>query len=106
MLGLLLSECEFDLILMFIIHINPNFVCISDLAFKFHKNISWAFFATLSTYIVSIAVTPASYILCLIVFQIWCHRCTKHVPHWLQITLIISYSNDVHMNPGPHWLPK
>ena len=48
---------------MFIIHINPNFVCISDLALKFNKNISWAFFATLSTYIVSIAVTPASYIL-------------------------------------------
>ena len=36
------------------------------------------------------------------VFQIWCHLCTKNVPHWLSVILII-LSNDVHLNPGPHF---
>ena len=33
------------------------------------------------------------------VFQIWCHTCTKNVPHCLPSVL----SNNVHMNPGPHF---
>ena len=70
-----------------------------DLALKFSKSISWAIFGTLSIYIFSIGVTPVYGILGLIVFQIGCHCCEKHVPHWLPIILII-LSNDVHINPG------
>ena len=86
---------------------NPTVYCPSvviqimvvvDLALKFSKSISWAIFGTLSIYIFSIAVTPVSCMLCLIVFHIGCH-CAKHVPHWLPIILII-LSNDVHTNPG------
>ena len=45
------------------------------------------------------------------IFQIWCYLCTNNVPHWLPVIFII-LSNDVHLNPGPHfqnnvphWLP-
>ena len=36
------------------------------------------------------------------VFQIWCHSLKKKVPLWLQIILIL-WSNDIHLNPGPHF---
>ena len=88
MLGLLLSECGFDQFLMFIISSTPNVGCIFDLALKFNKHKSRAIFGILFIYILSIAVTPTSCILCLIVFQIWCHWCTKHVPYWLHPSCI------------------
>ena len=50
----------------------------------------------------SIALTPATCFLSNIVFQIWCHALTKNVPLWLP-TILISLSNDIHSNPGPHF---
>ena len=57
---------------------------------------------TLSIYIFSIAVTPVACILCILVFQIWCHSCTKNVPLCLPI-ILARLSNDVHSNPGRHF---
>ena len=45
---------------------------------------------------------PVTCILSLMVFQIWCHSLTKNVPLWLP-TILILLSNDVHLNPGPHF---
>ena len=101
-IGLLLSECENEQILLFIICMNPDFGSVFNLALKFRKLISWTLFRILSIYMFSMAVTPAACILCLMVYQIWCHSCTKNVPHWLSIILIL-LSNDVHLNPGPHF---
>ena len=56
----------------------------------------------LSIYIYSISVTPATCILSLVVFQIWCHSLTKNVPLWLP-TILILLANDIHLNPGPHF---
>ena len=36
------------------------------------------------------------------VFQIWCHSLKQNVPFWLPIILIL-LSNDIHLNPGPHF---
>ena len=36
------------------------------------------------------------------VFQIWCHSLKQNVPLWLPIILIL-LSNDIHLNPGPHF---
>ena len=36
------------------------------------------------------------------VFQIWCHSLRKNVPFWLP-TILILLSNDIHLNPGPHF---
>ena len=49
-----------------------------------------------------IAVTPVAHILCFMIFQIWSYLCTKNVPHWLPVKLII-LSNDVHLKPGAHF---
>ena len=84
----LLSQCEKDQILFFIIHTNSNFGSVIDLALKFSKIILWTIFGTIIIYIFSVADTPAAWILCLMVFQMWCHSCTKTVPHWLPYILI------------------
>ena len=87
---------------MFIICINPNFGNSIDLSLKHSKIISRVISGTLPLYIFCISVTPATCILCLMMFQIWCHSYVKHVPRWLPIILIL-LSNDINLNPGPHF---
>ena len=55
-----LSECENEQILLFCICVNPNFG-VHVVALKCCKIVSWTHFGTLSIYIFSIAVTPASW---------------------------------------------
>ena len=100
LLGLLLSECEKDKILMCIFHTNPNFGIVLNLIVKFTRFISWTFRSVFPIYFFYLSVTPPACILCLMVFQVWCHAFTKKVPQWLPIILII-LSNDVQLNPGP-----
>ena len=100
MLGLLFSEYPEDLIILSITRISPGIGLLIDLALKFSKIVSRILFSFLSLFIFSIAVTPISCILCIMVFQILCHSWNKNVPHWLLIILIL-LSNDVHLNPGP-----
>ena len=57
---------------------------------------------TFSIYIFSTAVTPASYLICLVVFQIMGYALVKRVPQWLFVLLIL-LANDIHMNPGPQY---
>ena len=59
-------------------------------------------FFTLSVFIFSIASTPGTCMLCVVVFQICCHFCAKRLLSWLPIFLIL-LSNDIHLNPGPEY---
>ena len=77
MLGFLLCEFPKEPIQIFIICINPYFASVVSLILKFSRIISWAIFDTLSIYIFAAAVILASYIICVIVFQICCHLCKK-----------------------------
>ena len=99
---LLLSECDKEQIVVFIVRINPNIDNAIDLSLKFSKIISRVFCGTLLLYKFCISITPATCTLCLIIFQIWCHWYVRRVLRWLPIILII-LSNDVHLNPGPHF---
>ena len=98
MLGLLFCECP-DFPLDF-----PNSSCgsVVNLILRFGKIMSRTIFCILSIYIYSISLTPATCILSLVVFQIWCHSLTKNVPLWLP-TILILLANDIHLNPGPHF---
>ena len=106
MLGFLLCECPDYQLHMFIIFINPSYGSVVKLTLtltlKFSKIVSWTLFTILSIYIYSIALTPGTYIVCLMVFQTWCHSLKKHVPLWLPIILSL-LSNDINLNPGPHF---
>ena len=102
MFGLFLSECEKEQILLIIIVANINFGCVAYFVQKFRKIISGALFIILSICLFSIAVTPATSILCTLVFEIGCLLFTKHIPSWLPLFLIL-LSNDIHVNPGPHF---
>ena len=81
MLGFLFCECPDYPLLIFINFINPSYGSVVKLTLiltlKFRKIVSWTIFNILSIYIYSIALTPATCILCLMVFQIWCHSLKK-----------------------------
>ena len=102
MFGLFLSECEKEQILLIIIVANINFGWVAYFVLKLRKIISGAFFIILSICLFSIAVTPATSILCILVFEIGCLLFTKHIPSWLPLFLVL-LSNDIHVNPGPHF---
>ena len=101
-LGLFLSGCKEERLLLIISTNTELFGNVFIFLLKFKKIISITIFNTLPIYTFSIAVTPATCTVCLIVFQIWCLSCKKHVPFWLPLILIL-LSNDVHLNPGPNF---
>ena len=70
------------------------------LALKFRKTLFQLLFTILSIYIFHLVITPIASILCILVFQNWCHCGTQSSPQWLQNLLLI-LSNDVSRNPGP-----
>ena len=90
-LGLLCCECEDYPLPMFIISVNSIYGSLVNLTLKFSKITSRTIFSILSIYMYSIALTPATCFLSLIV-----------VPLWLP-TILISLSNDIHLNPGPRF---
>ena len=98
MLVLLFCECPDYPLLMFI---NPSYGSVANLKLSFSKIVSRTIFSILSIYIYSTALTPATCILYVMAFQIWCHS-LKNVPFWLPIILIL-LSNDIHLNRGPHF---
>ena len=80
MLGLLFCECPDFPLIMFIISINSSCGSLVNLALRFSKIMSRTIFSILCIYIYSIALTPVTCIISLMVFQIWCHSLTKNVP--------------------------
>ena len=101
-LGLLFCECLDYPLQMFIIFINSSYESVVNILLKFRKIVSRTIFSILSIYIYSIVLTPATCILSLMIFQVWCHAFTIHVPPWLPPILIL-LSNDIHLDPGPHF---
>ena len=102
MLGLFLSQCEKEQILLNIIYANLNFGCVVSFVLKVRKIIVGTIYLLLFICLFSIAVTPATSTLCILVFQIGCLSFTKKIPSWLPMFLII-LSNDIHVNPGSHF---
>ena len=50
------------------------------LSLKFRKTLFQLLFTILSIYISHLAITPIASILCILVFQNWCHCCTQNSP--------------------------
>ena len=103
MLGLFLCECKMDQILLLITRFDP--IIGNDLPYLLLNKINATtrvVSVSLLLYTFSISVTPATCILCLFMFQISCYCYAKRIHHWLPILLII-ISNDIHLNPGPHY---
>ena len=73
MLGLLFCECPDYPLPMFIISINQSYRSVVNFILKFRKIVSHSIFSIISIYIYSIALSPATCILALMVFQIWSH---------------------------------
>ncbi len=53
-------------------------------------------------YILAIAVTPVTHLLCLIITYFLCVKVIKNIPFWVPFLLIL-LSNDIELNPGDHY---
>ena len=73
-----------------------------EVVFKFKKVIKTILFGSSVIYMFSIAINPATHLLCVVVFQIICLSYTKISPPWLSSILVL-ISNDVERNPGPEY---
>ena len=49
------------------------------------------------------SISPATSLINIFVFQIWCLKCTKHVPKWLTLILML-LANDIETHPGPQYV--
>ena len=85
MLALFLSECEVEQIILIISSANLNFRWVAYFVLKFSKIISLAIFVLLSICLFSIAVTPASYTLCIVNFKLGVSLLLKVYPHGCQL---------------------
>ena len=79
MLRLFLSECEQEQVLLNIIFANINVACVAYLVLIFRKIIASAIYILLFICLFLVAVTSATSILCILVFQIGCLSYTKHM---------------------------
>ena len=79
LLGLLLIEYSENLLPVLIsIYPIPKYGSIAVLSIKTRKLLPRMIFSVLCTYMFYMAISPAICILCVMVFQIWCHLYTKH----------------------------
>jgi len=98
-----LCEFEKEQIILFISQSYPNFLNNTvEKLLKICKPTRSVISASLIVYIFSISFSPIEGILCLFIFQIWCCSYIKKLNDWLPIFLIL-ISNDIHVNPGPHY---
>ena len=49
------------------------------------------------------SISPGTSLINIFVFQIWCLKCTKNVPKWLTLILIM-LANDIERHPGPQFV--
>ena len=100
LLVILLNEHGIDYFLLLFFSAIPNFF--DDIFFFLTKKIKFSSRITsfsLLIYISSTSFTPSTYILCLLMFQIWCYSYIRRLYYWLPIFLIL-ISNDIELHPG------
>ena len=78
----------------------PNFAFLMKLDPNVYKRLARSCFHTSCVLIFIDAISPASLLLSIFVFQIWCHALSSDVPRWLPYLLIL-LANDIELNPGP-----
>ena len=86
-IGLFVSEFP-DIFFVLIIPASFNLGITFSLSGKSYKIVSRTIFHILYIYIFCVAVTSASYVFCLLVFQIWLHSFTDNEP-WLPYILLL-----------------
>ena len=98
--GLLLTEYPDCFSVHCLLHFQPNFLCLTNIHPNVSKSLASGCFHISCMLIFSNAISPATLILSIFVFQMWCHALTRNVPRWLPLLLIL-LSNDIELNPGP-----
>ena len=100
LVGLLLSEYPEEFSIQFLLYCCPNVSLSLTLDPKVYKLLRCCCFHVSCGFIFTDAVSPATVIVSVFVFQIWCHRLSSNVPHWVPLILIL-LANDIELNPGP-----
>ena len=100
LLWMLLIEYPEDLSILYFLHYFPSLAFLLKLDPNIYKRLARSCFHTICVFIFIEAVSPATLILSIFVFQIWCHELSSNVPRWLPFILIL-LANDIELNPGP-----
>ena len=99
LLGLLLTEYPEDFSVQLFTHYLPNLAFLTAINPKVYKRLARVCFHTSCVLIFTDSISPATCILSIFVFQIWCHVQSRKIP-WLPLILIL-LANDIELNPGP-----
>ena len=100
LLWMLFIEYPEDLSILYFLHYFPSLAFLLKLHPNIYKRLARSCFHTICVFIFIEAVSPATLILSIFVFQIWCHELSSNVPRWLPFILIL-LANDIELNPGP-----
>ena len=94
--GLLASVFHGDFLILLLLNHRPNFQlsAVKKMVLYNSKLPARFCFHILCMFIFTDATSPVVSILCVFVFQIWCHAQTKNVPCWLPLILIL-LANDI-----------
>ena len=97
--GLLLSEYPEGFCIQFLLLFSQG-VPFFNIRPTISKHLARGCFHTSCMLIFTDSISPATLILSIFVFQIWCHALSRNVPRWLPFLLIL-LANDIELNPGP-----
>ena len=100
LLWLILCECPEYFLIQLFLHYCPHFAFLTTSDPYVYKCLARGCFHTSCVFILTDAISPATLILSIFVFQIWCHAQCSNVPRWLPFILIL-LANDIELNPGP-----
>ena len=95
--GLLLSEYPESFSIQFLLQLWP-FPFLTNLHPNVSKCLARGCFHISCALIFTDSISPATLLLSVFVFQIWCHALSRNVPRWLPLLLII-LANDIELNP-------
>ena len=98
-LGLLFSNCSYEMKLAWIIHVCPNSTFLLSRVFKLCRLMIFLTTISLSFYLFLIAVSPVAHLLALVITFILCSYITRNVSTWVSL-LLIFLSNDIELHPG------
>ena len=98
--GLLLSEYPENFSVQCYLYFRPNFLSLIKIHPNVSKSLTRGCFHITCVLIFTDPISPATLLLSIFVFQIWCHALSRNVPRWLPLLLII-LANDIELNPGP-----
>ena len=97
--GLIFTEYP-ESFIQCLLFFQPNFSFLLNIHANVSKSLARGCFHISCVLILTDSVSPATLILSIFVFQIWCHTLSRNIPRWLPLILIL-LANDLNSTQAP-----